>query len=253
MSENIRVFISYSHDSDAHRDFVLGIADRLRAEGLDCRLDRYINGFPPQGWQRWMEREVEQADYVLIVCTENYLRRYRGEETDGGRGVNFEGLVISQTLYDHYYRNTKFIPVIPANGSLDTVPVPLKGFNTYSLPDDYEALYRYLTDQHATPAPEVGERVRLEQQGRDAAEPQARTGKQSSQSRARSHTPRRPMSDTMKAAWIGAGAAVLAALVAGFFALSGGGDNTTSGDCSGIFTGDIAGKVEIDCSKEEAK
>ena len=36
-----RVFISYSHDSDAHRDFVRGLSDRLRADGLDCQINQY--------------------------------------------------------------------------------------------------------------------------------------------------------------------------------------------------------------------
>lgn len=103
-----------------------------------------------------METQVEQADFVLLVCTETYLKRYRGQDADGGRGVNFEGVVISQTLYDHYYRNTKFIPVIPETGSLENVPLPLKGFSTYVLPRDYTPLYRVLTDQPATPAPEIG-------------------------------------------------------------------------------------------------
>jgi hypothetical protein len=35
-----RVFISYSHDSPEHADRVLALADRLRAEGIDCHLDR---------------------------------------------------------------------------------------------------------------------------------------------------------------------------------------------------------------------
>lgn len=43
------VFISYSHDSDAHRAFVLEFANRLRADGVDCQLDRYVQGFPAEG------------------------------------------------------------------------------------------------------------------------------------------------------------------------------------------------------------
>ncbi|MCP4656050.1 MAG: hypothetical protein GY856_11605, partial [bacterium] len=31
-----RVFLSYSHDSDEHRDRVLALADRLRADGIDA-------------------------------------------------------------------------------------------------------------------------------------------------------------------------------------------------------------------------
>jgi len=156
-----KVFISYSHDSKEHRDFVRGISDRMRLEdGLDCQIDQYIIGSPPEGWQRWMENQIEQADFVLLVCTPNYLKRYRGEEREGGRGVTFEGVVISQTLYDHYYRNTKFIPVIPENGSLDHVPLPLKGYSCYFLPADYDKLYRVLTGQAEYMAPPLGQ-IRL--------------------------------------------------------------------------------------------
>jgi hypothetical protein len=152
-----KVFISYSHDSDAHRDFVRGLSDRLRTDGLDCLIDQYINGFPPEGWQCWMENQIEAADFVLLVCTETYLRRYRKQETDGGRGVTFEGVVISQTLYNHYYHNTKFIPVIPKNGHWGHVPTPLQDYSTYTLPEDYETLYRLLTNQAKFVPPPVGE------------------------------------------------------------------------------------------------
>jgi hypothetical protein len=43
-----RVFISYSHDSPEHADRVLALADRLRAEGIDCHLDQYETS-PPEG------------------------------------------------------------------------------------------------------------------------------------------------------------------------------------------------------------
>jgi SEFIR domain len=36
------VFISYSHDSDDHREQVLGLSERLRADGIDTILDRYV-------------------------------------------------------------------------------------------------------------------------------------------------------------------------------------------------------------------
>jgi hypothetical protein len=34
-----RVFISYSHDSEAHRERVLALSERLRADGIDADLD----------------------------------------------------------------------------------------------------------------------------------------------------------------------------------------------------------------------
>ena len=151
-----KVFISYSHDSQPHRDYVRGIADRLRKDGLDCVIDQYINGFPPEGWLRWMEDQVEAADFVLLVCTETYLRRYRGKETNGGNGVTFEGVVISQTLYNGYYQNTKFVPLLPEGGDFAHVPLSLQAYSTYTLPSDYDNLYRYLTGQPEHIAPAVG-------------------------------------------------------------------------------------------------
>jgi len=47
-----KVFISYSHDSDEHRERVLSLAERLRADGIETLLDQYVNGSPPQRWFR---------------------------------------------------------------------------------------------------------------------------------------------------------------------------------------------------------
>ncbi len=169
MTQSIKVFISYSHDSPAHRQFVLQISNKLRAEGgLECQIDQYLNGSPTEGWQHWMENQVETADFVLLVCTPLYLKRYKGKDSDGGRGVTFEGLIINQTLYDAHYKNTKFIPVIPDDGSIDNVPLVLKGFNSYRLDDDYEGLYRVLTNQPATPPPGIGNIKELPQGGNTA-------------------------------------------------------------------------------------
>ena len=151
-----RVFISYSHDSDSHRQFVADLSARLRQDGLDCQIDQYINGFPPEGWQRWMENQIEQADFVLLVCTPVYLKRYKGKDRLGGKGVTFEGVVVSQHLYDSYYQNTKFVPVIPEHGSYNNVPVALKAYNTYTLQTQYDDLYRYLTSQPKLVPPPLG-------------------------------------------------------------------------------------------------
>ena len=56
-----QVFISYSHDSDEHREKVLGLAERLRQDGLDAQLDQYVKGTPEQGWPRWMLDRLDEA------------------------------------------------------------------------------------------------------------------------------------------------------------------------------------------------
>src|SRR5713226_7922280 len=74
-----RVFISYSHDSTEHMNAVLALANRLRKEGVDCWIDQYLRS-PSEGWPRWCENQVETARFVLVACTQTYLRRFRSEE-----------------------------------------------------------------------------------------------------------------------------------------------------------------------------
>jgi hypothetical protein len=134
-----KVFISYSHDSPEHRDFVLQLSDKLLEDGIDCTIDQHINGSPPEGWPLWMENQIKDSDFILIMCTPVYLQRFRRELANTGRGVAFEGLIITQTLYDHYYRNTKFLPIIPEHGNSDEdVPITLKSYTTYRIFSDYE-------------------------------------------------------------------------------------------------------------------
>src|SRR5882724_10081498 len=122
-----RVFISYSHDSKTHADRVLALAERLLAEGVDASIDQYIQS-PPEGWPDWCEAQIREADFVLMVCTETYLRRVeRKEEAGKGRVVMWEARLIRQHLYDSGSVSSKFVPVLFADGSHDHVPTPVKG------------------------------------------------------------------------------------------------------------------------------
>ncbi|MBI1313317.1 TIR domain-containing protein [bacterium] len=97
----IRILVSYSHDSPEHKARVRQIGDSLRRYGLDVRLDQYLNQDPLEGWPLWMEKEIELAQKVLLVCTETYLRRVRKEEVEGvGRGVCWEANLIYAELYE---------------------------------------------------------------------------------------------------------------------------------------------------------
>jgi tetratricopeptide (TPR) repeat protein len=145
-----KVFISYSRDSDEHCKAVLDLADRLNRDDIDCELDQYINGAPDEGFPLWMERQIDAADYVLVICTKTYLNRWEGKEPEGiGQGVKWESLLSAQTLYDNDSRNNKFISVLFTTKDSDFIPRPYKGFSRYDLsqPDGYELLYRQLTEQ----------------------------------------------------------------------------------------------------------
>jgi hypothetical protein len=154
------VFISYSHDSEEHRERVLELANRLRRMGIDCRLDRFSMS-PPRGWPTWMQEQIEQADFILAVCTESYKAKFERKEDAPGLGVAWEGFLTTQLLYESRGRNDRVIPVIFRRDDAQHVPVILRGVNSYLLPDQYPQLYRVLTRQAEVIAEPIGQIVRL--------------------------------------------------------------------------------------------
>ncbi len=155
-----RVFLSYSHDSKEHRDCVLALAERLRSDGIEAYLDQY-EPKPAQGWSRWMQDQIEDADFVLVVATETYERRFRGhEEADRGLGVQWEAARLTQELYEAGAKTTTFVPVVFSRQDATCIPVVLRPFTWYdvSTEEGYEKLYRHLTDQPEVEPPPVGER-----------------------------------------------------------------------------------------------
>ena len=144
------VFISYSHDCDAHREKVLALSERLREDGIETILDQYVNGAPPEGWLRWMLNGLDAADSVIVVCTETYYRRFRGHEEPGkGKGVDWEGALITQEIYDRRSRTLKFVPVFLGTANEYWIPEPLRPGTHYSLTSEsaYQRLYDCLLEQ----------------------------------------------------------------------------------------------------------
>ena len=151
-----RVFISYTHETPSHESRVLELAQWLRDRGVDCRIDQFEQ-FPAEGWTKWMRNQIRQAEFVLVVCTEPYLRRFEGEEVPGiGRGATWEGTIISLELYREALRNTKFVPVILSSTDEANIPDVLRDYQHFdvSVEVDKDKLYRLLMGQpEVTPHP----------------------------------------------------------------------------------------------------
>jgi SEFIR domain len=158
-----KVFISYCHEFQAHMDRVLELSNRLRREGIDCSIDQYEES-PAEGWQRWMLKQVEESQFVLVVCTEKYDRYFRGNRSDGsGKSTTWEGGILIQELYENQGLNSKFIPVVLTVEDIDFIPTPLRSATNYKLynRNAYELLYRRLTNQRKTIKPILGEQINL--------------------------------------------------------------------------------------------
>jgi len=166
-SRPLRVFISYSHDDRPHADRVAALSNRLRADGIDCRIDQY-DVRPPEGWPDWMERQIDEADTVLIVCTEIYRERFeRKQPPTIGRGVRWESLLTKNHIYRDGAVNEKFMPVLFGPDDEQHIPQVLYGFEYARVdPDDldgnhlYAELLRKIRFEPPRPMPPLGPGVR---------------------------------------------------------------------------------------------
>lgn len=178
MSEDVvKVFISYSQDSEEHQKKVIGLAHVLQDDGIDCMIDRFV--LSPDNWDRWMLDRIDESDFVLIVCSERYYQRYRGkEEVNKGLGVTWESTLIMGKIYDAQGKNGKFYPVFftPPNRAIipDGIRTSFYDLSKYDLPnlekdpdrlkDDggYKELYRLLTNQPSVVPKKLGSLKKLE-------------------------------------------------------------------------------------------
>ena len=106
---NPRVFISYSHDSGAHRDWVRQLAEQLREKGVDVILDQW-DLRPGADVVRFMEQGIVAAKRVLMVCTAIYVAK--AEERKGGAG--FEGMIVTGQVAQAT-ETIKFVPIVRDN------------------------------------------------------------------------------------------------------------------------------------------
>ncbi|MCB0520743.1 MAG: TIR domain-containing protein, partial [Saprospiraceae bacterium] len=141
----LKIFISYSHDSPEHSDWVANFANQLRNPGgVEANIDQFVAGaFPEEDWDTWMFRQIREADFVLCICTETYKRRAEGDEEPGkGLGVKWEGNIIRKRIYDEIENNKKkFVAVLPPNGNKAHKPYFLP-IHYFEMPGAWDNLFR---------------------------------------------------------------------------------------------------------------
>ncbi|TRO23227.1 TIR domain-containing protein [Ectopseudomonas mendocina] len=123
--------MSYVHESEQLSDSVLELSNYLRSKGIDSEIDQYEEA-PQEGWPKWMARQIQQADYVLVVCSELFHKRandHSGDET--GLEAKWESTLILQQLYSLNTKNDKYIPIITNSSNIKHIPLPLQPYTYY--------------------------------------------------------------------------------------------------------------------------
>ena len=68
------VFLSYSWDSETHRNWVLELSKRLRVDGIESVLDQW-HAIPGDNLPKFMETAIRENDFVIIICTPKYKQK----------------------------------------------------------------------------------------------------------------------------------------------------------------------------------
>lgn len=146
-------FLSYSYDSPEHKEWVLKLASRLRANGVKATLDKWEIE-PGDPLPEFMERAVRENDFVLIVCTPRY--KEMSDSRTGGVGYE-EDVMTAEVLTERNQR--KFKPLLRSGNWNESAPTWLKGKmyvdlrgNPYS-EDEYKGLLESLLGTRAKPPP----------------------------------------------------------------------------------------------------
>lgn len=114
-----KIFVSYSHDTPAHKKWVGELASKLVEKGIDVILDQWDLA-PGDDIPKFMENSVGISDRVLIICTELYVRK--ADEGEGG--VGYEAMIVTGELVRNL-GTSKFIPVIGQTGDNTFLPKSL--------------------------------------------------------------------------------------------------------------------------------
>lgn len=120
-SEHPKVFISYSWEEEAHKEWVKSLADRLLSDGIEATVDQYDLTLGDR-LPHFMEQSISNSDYVLIICTPTY--KSKSDSRKGG--VGYEGHIISAELLTQG-NERKFIPVIRKGTATNSIPTFLSG------------------------------------------------------------------------------------------------------------------------------
>ncbi|MEM1339880.1 MAG: toll/interleukin-1 receptor domain-containing protein [Bacteroidota bacterium] len=153
----MKIFISYSWDSEAHKSWVLNLANSLIKNGIDVLLDQYELRLG-RNLNHFMESSVNEADKIITVFTENY--KLRSENRAGG--IGYEYSMITSELYKNQIENTKVLPILKSGSPEESIPLFMTSFvwldmrNDHEFESNLELLIRELYDEREIRKPELG-------------------------------------------------------------------------------------------------
>lgn len=117
---NPRVFISYTGVDSNNRNWVKGLACRLRSNGINARVDMF-HLKPGQDLPQWMTNELIMADKVLLICDKYYAQK--ADNRNGG--VGWETMIIQGDMLSKQQQN-KYLAILRDPDIDQSLPIYVK-------------------------------------------------------------------------------------------------------------------------------
>lgn len=149
-----KVFISYAWENEEHQEWVQKLAEDLREDGVDAKLDKWEVRIG-NNLRYYMEHGLADADLVLCICSDQYIAR----SYSGQGGVGYEANILSEKINPE---NSSIIPIIRGCTQEKKVPYFLSNIRYIDFEDDnsyktnYDKLLRRIYDKDTEEKPPLG-------------------------------------------------------------------------------------------------
>lgn len=102
MEEEIKVFISYSWESEKVQNFARWLGNVLRKYGITAYVDVF-EMYPGSNLENYMKDKISESSYVICICTESYIKKADDPNTGVGKEVK---------LLADLEENARVIPIV---------------------------------------------------------------------------------------------------------------------------------------------
>lgn len=152
------VFIHYSWDNEKHKKWVLFVAERLLADGVEIVFDRYDLKLGSNN--NYFMEKIQSSDKVILIMTPEYKVKADNRTS----GIGYEYQIITTEISKQIASNNKYIPVLRLGKQEESIPVFLQSFLYLDISDDslfeekYLELLKNIYDEPLLIKPKQGKR-----------------------------------------------------------------------------------------------
>ncbi|MCK5169280.1 MAG: toll/interleukin-1 receptor domain-containing protein [Bacteroidales bacterium] len=154
----MKVFISYSWDSDEHKLWVLNIAQKLSENGVYVILDRF-DLMAGKNMTHFMEESIDTAEKVIVIMTPNYKKKANARSG----GVGFEYSMLTQEIFQDQDTD-KYIPIRRNGDYSECAPkflgslISIDMTNDVEFEDKFEKLLKTIYEEPEIKRPTLGKK-----------------------------------------------------------------------------------------------